>query len=719
MSSSGEPGWEIDPDTEAIIYNESATKILLEEATQASANRITNNDLQGYDEIISISEESLNTVLRLRYSSALVKKKDVRLRTFHHAIPGQGNIKAELAAPHLGLYVDGASETVKLFINFSSGMFHYPDTKGAGASQSSQSVAGWSVAVNVNFSQKTLTRVPSAMKEKLRPLATPGSYSISQILLNLSAAGLASFNEKDSIFPGLSEDSDKRVDVLCAFKRFFGIYIEWLKTGPFSVLGYAIKIERDACTTLPPSFPPTAVRVRTQAYAPCTESFKKCFPAQHPTMPTRAGLDSIIFQEMTEQREWPPINYDSARAGNWSTGDADCGITLSRRVFWDRYLADKLSGLNMQILTVASRMHQWTMYGSANDNWELSNDPKPSEAKWSNSATGVSYHWHGIHTNERKFSTSTTTTSVDNAMEWRPGTDIVDVRVRIVIEYQTKEMWFFWLNEDIIKTSTLTWALKLRLGTIKAGVLEAQVVETPPKVDFKHWTESGPVNLNGEQTMKCEEDAKALIATSISPGNIKNSVSEVLNSKSKFVFPGAGEFALRDPKFSQRGDVMATLQLEGQGIAIDDDFHLQVSADDGFINEDFIGKWLKVAYAGDNARLVLVDSQSQATLFQISDGNLVVDIEGRPAGQRALTQNPESETAKAQDLYFNTPKTKPASPGIKLEFLTTGSKLLFSTDQGRHWRSRFILHDGYIVFYTSPPTLSEDYVSSFPMAAIY
>ncbi|XEV01466.1 hypothetical protein FSHL1_006753 [Fusarium sambucinum] len=232
MSSAGEPGWEIDPDTEAIIYNESATKILLEEATQASANRITNNDLQGYDEIISISEESLNTVLRLRYSSALVKKQDVRLRTFHHAIPGQGNIKAELAAPHLGLYVDGASETVKLFINFSSGMFHYPDTKGAGASQSSQSVAGWSVAVNVNFSQKTLTRVPSAMKEKLRPLATPGSYSISQILLNLSAAGLASFNEKDSIFPGLSEDSDKRVDVLCAFKRFFGIYIEWLKTGP-------------------------------------------------------------------------------------------------------------------------------------------------------------------------------------------------------------------------------------------------------------------------------------------------------------------------------------------------------------------------------------------------------------------------------------------------------------------------------------------------------
>jgi hypothetical protein len=66
-------------------FDEKAQKAFKDETGQATPLRLSATDLQNYDEIITISEGSLNSVLQLRFNKTL-KNKDRRLREFNHAI---------------------------------------------------------------------------------------------------------------------------------------------------------------------------------------------------------------------------------------------------------------------------------------------------------------------------------------------------------------------------------------------------------------------------------------------------------------------------------------------------------------------------------------------------------------------------------------------------------------------------------------------------------
>jgi hypothetical protein len=274
----------------------------------------------------------------------------------------------------------------------------------------------------VKFGEEQLATVPEAIQKKIT-LLNKGQYSVSQIILGLSAAGLASFDKESSLFPGVSKDKDIEIFVLNAFKQYLEPYIDWLKTGPFSVLGYAIKVDGAASRDsklLPPSFPPTAVRVRTQAYIPHTLAFRDTFPVSKSMgLPTRGGLDALIFQEMTEGRAWPSQNYDDTKAGNWITGSVDCSLTLSKHVFWDRYLMKEFAELNEQMLDLANDMIYWVSPNEKRDPnqpWKASKN-KPGNS-WSGTATGASYSFSGNYDNGFWMVNSHIYTSVDNTMQW-------------------------------------------------------------------------------------------------------------------------------------------------------------------------------------------------------------------------------------------------------------------------------------------------------------
>ena len=704
-------------------FDEKAQKIFEAEDYQATPQRQWSPGLQNYDEIIAISEGSLNSVLQLRFNKTLKKNKDRRLREFNHAISQFGDIKATLSAPHIRMIVDAAPQTVRFYVNFEKGNFQYWVGQGPWAEKRSQDIQGWSIAFKIDFSIEKLDSVPAAIRDKIKLLKL-GSYSVSQIVLGLSAARLAWIDWDSSVYPGVSNELDVQIIILDAFKKYFDIYVGWLSKGPYSVLGYALHVnDKPDGMLLPPNFPPTAVKCITQMYMPLTTAFRVEFPStSSSTKPSRAGLDSLVFLEMTDNREWPGTPYNSTQSGNWITGSVSSSLALSKRVFWDCYLLDRFSALNMQILTVANDMFHWVMYSKreAVNPWKIAQGNKPGEASWQSTTDGAVYSWTGEYKDKDGLDYDITTTKIDNAMKWIRGSDVVkvDVKVKQSRKYNQSAKGEFDMGHSFTQETLLTWSLTLRLNTIKAGALEAVITYDTPNLESKR-SDSQSFWDWGGLIEKYQQDTINTIKSRLDVAGIQSQLSSVLSGKGTFVFPGAGDFAMRDPVFTLNGDLLVTLQLVAGQLIIDDDFHLRVAAP----GQASDGQWVKVAKDGNAADFLLVASQSQASLFQTDDGKLTVDVQGLPTGQRASV-GPANAPAPGQmytlqDVFFDTPdmaKTRPQT----IDFYTTGSGIFYSVD-GKYWWNRFVLEDQKLrLFLGNPPADGVQLpVKPFLLQAVY
>ncbi|KAF4436824.1 hypothetical protein FACUT_6093 [Fusarium acutatum] len=709
-------GWPIDSKSQRFIFDGATQKTFDQEHDQAVTKRLQNNKLQEYDEIIAISEETLNTTLRIRYSNILKKKKDIRLRDFRHVIPDFGVMKAEFAAPHLQLVTSGnGGETVHFFVNFRSGTFEWwrgssPDN----FQKFVQKVDGWSIALKVSFNEKKLVRSPDPIQKQISSIA-PGSYSVSQILLTLSNASVASIDWDASYLPATPNIKTKRDmydTVLAAFKRYFEQYIDWLGRGPYSVLGYAIKVNKTDDNQLPSEFQPTAVFLRTQIYTPCTQEFKDHFP--NTKRPIRGGLDALMFLQMTGNKALPgPTGYNDSLPVNWVTGKVDCSMTMSKAVFWDAYLATKFSEFNLQTMSIANDIWWWirTDNRGLDNPWKLTPDGKPSTARWSPTDKGAEFHWHegdNMKIGDQEF--DTWDTIVRNYMNWKPGTDEVEIfmwvtSMRIVHYHSGMDGGMF---RNVVE---LKWSLKLRLNTIKDGRLETVITADSPKVtsqqindDSRQWW-----RMRDDDMKVFEKKTEESVMEALAKRDFTKDLSAILNDRSKFIFPGAGEFAMREPKFNDRGDLQLDLRFEGAEIVVDDTFHLIVNAEDTPPHR----KWVKVvAVNAKRWKAVLVEKQSEGTEFQLSDGNLVVDVEGMPTGPRARPQNSESDSVM-RHVEFD------SLDGVKCEFSITGSEVTFSWDNGRTWNRRFYIKDGWLGFLFGDSDPYEDDDGQFMLDAVY
>lgn len=599
------------------------------EYAQANPLRLSSTNLQNYHEIIAISEGSLNSVLKLRYSTNLKKNKDRRLREFKHAIPQFGSIDGTLSAPHIQMVVDKAPQSVRFYVNFESGSFEYWLGQGPYAELKSQDIAGWSIAFNIDFSLQKLASVPTAIRDQVT-LLHPEHYSVSEIVLGLSAASLASVDWTHSTRPGLSQDQDTEIIQLDGFKRYFEMYIDWLSRGPYSVLGYAIEVHKatsEGTELMPASFPPTSVQCITQAYVPCTDDFRDVFPTYDITTvskQSRGGLDALVFLEMTNFAGWPGTFYDSATAGNWITGTVSSSLALSKLVFWDGFLMKKFSALNMQILALANDMFSWVMWSKRvyPNPWKVDQAAKPDSAPWESTPDGAKYSWSGLYNDKDGSDYDKTVTKIDNVMRWMPGTEFVKVDVQITQarSYNQSSKSEFDMGYSFTQNTSLTWSLVLRLNTIKAGELETVVSYDQPKLTSNR--SDSQAFWHGDLVKKYEQDVIDRIKAELNTSAIHSEVSGVLNDKGRFVFPGAGDFNMSDPAFNPRGDLLVKLDLVPGQLPIDDDFHLQVAAP----NQDFHGQYVKVEKDGDDAAWVLVADKQQATLFQTSNDELRVDV---------------------------------------------------------------------------------------------
>jgi hypothetical protein len=72
-----------------------------------------------------------------------------------------------------------------------------------------------------------------------------GAYSMSQLLLTLSAGATAKIDWINSICPGMVDNPNLKFAAINMFQLYMDTYMQFMKTGPYSVLGYTIKVDQN------------------------------------------------------------------------------------------------------------------------------------------------------------------------------------------------------------------------------------------------------------------------------------------------------------------------------------------------------------------------------------------------------------------------------------------------------------------------------------------
>ena len=669
-------------------------KVFDDEKADAKPKRVSNS-LQGYDQIIAVSEDAINAILNTRYSSLLKLAKDKRLRSFKHSIPKHGTIDATLGAPRIQFHVPDNADMVRFFLKFATGSLTYWDGEGRDAEEVVQPFRDWTIGFDVSLDMQKLTTVPQEIRDKLS-LAHDQSYSASQIILSLSSAAAAKMNWLISSTPGLTPAADTQEVFKTHFEDYMKLYLSWMSKGTFSVLGYAIHAEtsdQNVGTAKAPKY----VNYRIQEYAPTTTQFQD----YHRTSQDNAGLDALIFLQKIEGTTAPNVSdYSPSKAGNWIVGGLPVSLAVSKDVFWNAFILDKLQVVNTQSLTLANNIYHWvyvkTATTSTNNTWIISSKDKPTEASWVNGDTSATYSWSEFkpdnHTWMSGMSKDEITTKINNEIKWTPGGNAISLSIDIFIHK------YVWSQEGEVDRQTanftisLKWSLSITLSTIVDGGLATHIESTTPVLDIEKQANSiwDPPNERSDFKSQGEETIKS----GFHSDDFKSSLETLLNTQSKFIFLAGAEFFMSNPVFDNNGDILVELSYKTKDIAIEDIFLLRA---DNSADTTVHGHWLKVQNDSDDTPAILVADKTQATKFQVDDGDLVVDKASKPEGPRSLVKL-TTATKDTCDFVFVTettfdarlpePKPKKAAAGAdrnkpefgKLECNTTGSLFVYGWD---------------------------------------
>lgn len=440
-------------------------------------------------------------------------------------------------------------ESVFFFVNFTSGTFEYWSGFGPKATPKTQDIKGWFVAFKTSFGLLKLATVPEVIVKQITLLKV-GSYSASQMILGFSAAAAAKIVWNSSKCPGLEENPELRYVSQNMFQIYMDLYMQRLATGPYSVLGYTIKVDDfGANTKLPaPSFPPTAVKCRTQAYLPRTPAFKEM-------VPSRAGFDSFIFQTMTEQRAFPDVPYNPSSAGNWIVGGIAANLALSNRIFFKNFICPKFEMLNMQCIVFANDAYDWIYkehpegYEIHNTPWKLDKGQKPETAPWNYTENGASYSkkFENLNNNNSKWWEpikweNNYTTVIDNKLTFSPGSDTINLTVNMKMNLDqkkgTESESGIIVDHPTNGETTISWSGSINLGTIKDGMLQVDVKFSNPTVTHTFNRSDLPYDWTGNRKRDIESKARKSLELGIKGlKDLESNISKAMNPAVQFRFP--------------------------------------------------------------------------------------------------------------------------------------------------------------------------------------
>ncbi|KAK0384083.1 hypothetical protein NLU13_8172 [Sarocladium strictum] len=559
-------------------------------ATDASRMGVT---LQGYNQVVALSQANINETLRRHFS---VLDADDQLDLFK-AKAGAASISAKVLAPRIELIDKDDGDGALYILRLGEGTFKAVNMDGDDVEVLQYPTNGWELAFNVDFAFKPVKKLPQNIEQQV-PLA--GGYSVKQLMINFGdATRIFQLDPNRTKYPVSDKDKAKldTSSLKVALQMFANTYLEnKLKTTDnHNILGYAVELTEKP-KDLKPTFLPTACKVQIVGHRAGGDA--KSFQQGNP-------YNAFCFTEMTDGRTMP--GAELKYSGNWFYESLGGTMAISRSTFWDLFMVPNIKDAHVKAVEASHyviRAMGKPFFGR--DMWYL-DDAEPMREQLCGPfalpselpplAFGTTYtcskleHWNNEELSPvaKCFFKPRTTISTSAAPTKRKGEIVVTQKIDVSWEQGAKLSDYF---KAIPLSAVFADAFNVNLtGSIG--------LTTKTTISMNAVTSTGSLQVTSD-TQVTRQEYRALDFNiggigSYLPGDIQRKINELpglvseeyrrmkaelsawlqgrkdvfktvaegiqqdLNNSSKFVFPGNGTFDIKDPLFSDEGNLMVGL----------------------------------------------------------------------------------------------------------------------------------------------------------------
>ncbi|MCJ1395979.1 hypothetical protein MMC18_008865 [Xylographa bjoerkii] len=541
--------------------------------------------LQDYDQVIALSQANINETLRRHFS----KLGEIDpLASFKAKVP-LSSISAQVLAPTVELVDKKGADGALYLIRLGEGTY---STWVPGANDEPVVVKvptnGWELAFAVDFAFEPAKKIPDDIK---RQVPLPGGYSVHQLMINFGDfTRILQIDPKRSKFPIADSSKDKaKVDpasMEAALELFSNTYLKQVKEkGDCNVLGFAIQVDqapkdRDA------TFLPLASKVQIVGYRP--DGKAESFRQDHP-------YNAFCFTEMTNAEPRRPMpSTEITYSGNWFYESIGGTMAISRRLIWDSFMVKEIKNAHVKAVELSNDFFAKIFSDQFRGKSWYIDDSKPSFSEmcgrymghkgWSNLAYTATYQ-NGIpkHLNNSDglihywFCPRSTVHTL--AMpEYRKGGIQIEQDVELTWEMGGEFFASKSINVYLKNSLKLTLATTVSFNAVSSnGSLHATSKTQITRKDFgKSDPQIGGLGNNlpaswtkqlikwGEEHNESYRKAENTLADGVDTiggvfANVADNLKYVLNNQNKFIFPGNGTFDMKDPIFSDKGDLLVGL----------------------------------------------------------------------------------------------------------------------------------------------------------------
>lgn len=565
--------------------------------------------LQDYDQVIALSQGNINETLELHFM------RNEKLQEFKAMFPTYG-LKGKLSSPSVHLIDKENADQAIFYLNFESGTYYYFEQPSSTPQYDEDGfplpvgqptrvkvdVSDWSLAFFVDFSFKRMATIPDKIRNAIE---LPGSYSVNQLLIAFGTPEILNIAWDHCNTPGVPEA--QKATCRAEIRMFLSTHLETvlLKENDHNILGYTVKIDEPSegktaeqrlkeVSKKAPHFPPTSVRLQTINYRPDGKEVQ--------AGGEKSDHNAFLFTEMTQFRQMP--NKDLQWSGDWFSNGIGGTLAMSRGIFLDQYLAEKLQPAIAGPWRMASHIgNTCTQFSDrvlkldfGNDrNWVLkrSRDGSLNMKR----GPGVQLTYHDVDENSVRWEDdirASTNHAVANKHYWYNKAELSCVvepqvgtgKITITTDLKTDTQRTVKSevgSSDLQLACKIQWSTTIDLRAIetdarllvgvesKKPIVNVDIVKDTAKVDgtgeeaeqWKKWIQEGAEDRKKWPLKERIEGHIEMFEQLL--GNMAQNLEEVLNQQGRFIFPGGGTFDMKDPIFSKEGDLLIGLTFrEGE-----------------------------------------------------------------------------------------------------------------------------------------------------------
>ncbi|KAF5530805.1 hypothetical protein FMEXI_13332 [Fusarium mexicanum] len=565
--------------------------------------------LQDYDQVIALSQGNINETLALHFM------RNERLKEFKAMFPTYG-LKGTLSSPSVHFIDKENADQAIFYLNFESGRYYYFEQPGSTPQYDEDGfplpvgqptrvkvdVSDWSLAFFVDFSFKRMATIPDKIRDAIE---LPGSYSVNQLLIDFGTPEILNIAWDHCSIPGVPEA--QKATCRAEIRMFLITHLEsvLLKENDHNILGYTVKIDAPSDGKTPeqrlkdvsekaPHFPPTSVRLQTINYRPDGKEVQ--------ARGEQSDHNAFLFTEMTQFRKMP--SKDLQWSGDWFYNGIGGTLAMSRGIFLDQYLAEKLqpaiAGPWKMANHIGNTCTEFSDYilkfqFRGDEEWILK---RPQDASLNlKRGAGVQMTYHDVDENSAQWEDDKSESvkyvatkehywynkaELSCVVEPQVGTGKITIATELKTDTQ-RTVKSKVGSSDLQLVCKIQWSTTIELRAIETDAkLLVRVESKKPIVDVDIVKDTAHVDGTGAAAEEWEkwiqemaEDRKkwplkkrieSYIETyGLRLGSMAHNLEEALNQQGRFIFPGGGTFDMKDPIFSKKGDLLIGLTFrEGE-----------------------------------------------------------------------------------------------------------------------------------------------------------